>query len=305
VAHSIQTSLPITIERYEVSRSNRKFGYMIRVNSISGGKTSAYIAANYKADYNVFALVTTNDLNCIYPDSFLRKEVSQRINREFIGTLEDDKIIKTIFELEQFTGTQITWVVGEPFENIIKKKGDYLPNIMTRYCTTALKLQPIFDFWQTQIGEPVEMRIGFRANETKRAERMIKKTNDNGLLEFKTIIGKKNGRNRWAQIQWQKPSFPLIENRIFKDQIETFWKNKPVDFAEFNNCVGCFHRNEMFLKFMSEMHPNKFDWFIKRESETNNTFKNGITYQKIKEYKMQMGLFSNDFTNCDSGSCGL
>jgi hypothetical protein len=278
---------------------------MKSVNSISGGKTSAFIAANYKADFNVFALVTTNEKNCIYKDDSLRKEVSQRINREFIGTLEDDKIIKTIFELEQFIGTEITWVAGEPFENIIKKKGDYLPNIMTRYCTSALKLQPIFDFWQTQIGEPVEMRIGFRANETKRAQRMIKKTNANGLLEFKTIIGKDKGRNRWGLIEWQKPKFPLIEDKIFKDQIETFWKGKPVDFADFNNCVGCFHRNEMFLKFMSEAHPNKFDWFMNRETETKNTFKNGITYEKIKGYKMQMGLFSEDFTNCDSGSCGI
>ena len=36
---------------------------MITVNSISGGKTSAYIAANYKADYNVFSLVRTDDTN--------------------------------------------------------------------------------------------------------------------------------------------------------------------------------------------------------------------------------------------------
>ena len=33
---------------------------MITVNSVSGGKTSAYIAANYPADYDVFALVRTN-----------------------------------------------------------------------------------------------------------------------------------------------------------------------------------------------------------------------------------------------------
>jgi hypothetical protein len=231
--------------------------------------------------------------------------VSQRINREFIGTLEDDKIIKTIFELEQFIGTEITWVVGEPFENIIKKKGDYLPNLMARYCTTALKLQPIFDFWRTEINEPIEMRIGFRANETKRAQKMIKKTNENGLIEFKTVLENKNGRNRWGIIEWQKPKFPLIEDKIFKDQIEAYWKNKPVNFAEFNNCVGCFHRNEMFLKYLSGEHPNKFEWFIKQETKTKNTFKNGITYQKIKEYKMQMGLFSEDFTNCDSGACGL
>ena len=41
---------------------------MITVNSLSGGKTSSYIAANYKADYNVFSLVRTLDKNCLFPD---------------------------------------------------------------------------------------------------------------------------------------------------------------------------------------------------------------------------------------------
>ena len=66
---------------------------MKTINSLSGGKTSSYIAANYPADYNVFALVTTNDKNCLFPDKKLRQIVSDKIGREFIGTLEDDKII--------------------------------------------------------------------------------------------------------------------------------------------------------------------------------------------------------------------
>ena len=70
---------------------------MKTVNSISGGKTSAYLAANYPAEYNVFALVRTNDKKCIYPDAKVRQMVSDKIGKEFIGTLEDDFIINTIF----------------------------------------------------------------------------------------------------------------------------------------------------------------------------------------------------------------
>lgn len=73
---------------------------MKTVNSISGGQTSAYIAANYLADYNVFALVTTDDKNCLYPDAKVRQLVSDKIGKEFIGTLEDDVIINTILDLE-------------------------------------------------------------------------------------------------------------------------------------------------------------------------------------------------------------
>ena len=48
----------------------------------------------------------------------------------------------------------------------------------------------------------------------------IEKLNKNGLSEFKTIIGQsENGRNKWKNVEWQKPSFPLIKDAIFKDKI--------------------------------------------------------------------------------------
>lgn len=274
------------------------------VNSISGGQTSAYIAKNYKADFNVFALVTTEDLNCIYPDKKIRQIVSDKIGKEFIGTLEDDVIINTMLDLEQFIGQKIDWVAGESFEKIIEKR-KYLPNIMSRFCTTEMKLKPLFDWWQNTINEPIIMQIGFRANEQSRAKNMLEKTNKNGLSEFKAIVGQsENGRNKWKNIEWQKPSFPLIQDKIFKDKIQKYWIDKPVRFAYMNNCIGCFHRNEILLKYMSDKHPNKFDWFCNQE-EGNKTFKKGITYDKIKNHKLQFNLFEEDFNDCDSGYCGL
>ena len=71
------------------------------VNCLSGGKTSSYIAANYKSDHNVFALVRTNDIKCIFPDKKIRQIVSDKLGLEFIGTLEDDMIIYTMLDLEQ------------------------------------------------------------------------------------------------------------------------------------------------------------------------------------------------------------
>lgn len=85
---------------------------MEKVTSISGGETSAYLAVKYPTKYNVFALVTTNDVNCQYPDAKVRQIVSDKIGKEFIGTLEDDVIIKTILDLEQFLGKKIDWVSG-------------------------------------------------------------------------------------------------------------------------------------------------------------------------------------------------
>ena len=279
---------------------------LITVNSLSGGKTSAYIAANHPSDYNVFSLVRTSDKNCKFPDDKVRQIVSDRIGAEFIGTLEEDTIVYTMLDLEQFIGKKINWVTGKPFEEVIKDKSNYLPNLVTRFCTTEMKLKPIFDWWINDINEPIKMRIGFRANEQTRAKNMIAKTNELGLSEFKHVIGhSKNGRNKWGVTGWQYPDFPLIKDGIYKDNIEAFWKDKPVRFAYMNNCIGCFHRNEVLLKHMSDRHPEKFQWFIDQENNNKNTFKKGVTYEKIKQSLKQITLFDDDFNSCDSGSCGI
>jgi len=283
---------------------------MITVNSISGGKTSAYVAANYKADYNVFSLVRTNDKKCLFPDAKLRQQVSDRLGGvEFIGTLEEDIIIYTMFDLEQFIGQKIDWVTGRTFDEIIIRPNGckYLPNVTQRFCTSEMKLQPLFDWWSINFKEPVEMRIGYRANEQRRAFKMGERLNAEGILTHRKIVGKSKTQNKWADIPWQIPIFPLIEDNIFKDNIEEYWKDKPVQFAYMNNCVGCFHRNEMLLKLMSEKFPNKFDWFVRQEQSghESRTFKNGITYDKIRKTKLQMTLDFNDFTECDSGYCGI
>lgn len=280
---------------------------MISCNSISGGQTSAYIAANYPANYNLFSLVTTNDKKCIYPDPGIRQFVSDKIGKEFIGTLEDDKIIRTIIELEQFIGTPVTWVSGITFDEVVQTKGGWLPNKLHRYCTVEMKLRPMFEWWRSLNIDPLQMRIGFRANEVSRAVKMNERMNANGLIEMEAIVGhSKNGRNKWANIPWQAPTFPLIYDQIFKDDIVNFWKDKPVEFAFMNNCVGCFHRNEILLRKMFDWQPNKMQWFADQEKgRKRGTWKSDITYEKIKSHGLQFELFESDFSDCDSGYCGI
>ena len=283
---------------------------MKTVTSISGGQTSAYLAANYPTDYNVFALVRTSDKNCLYPDAKVRQMVSDRIGKEFIGTLEDDLIITTIFELEQFIGREIHWVSGITYDQVMQK-GGWLPNVMHRYCTTHLKLNPIFDWWAENIGETVKMHIGFRANELGRAANMNAKRNENGFLEFKATFGKnRRGQNKWEHVEWQDPVFPLIENPTYKDQIVKYWKGKPVTFAPLNNCVGCFHRNPLLLRKMFDQHPNKMNWFAQQERIKNKNGSRGqwrkeMTYDEIAQHNLQHEINFDDFGDCDSGHCGL
>ena len=282
---------------------------MKTVNTISGGKTSSYIAAKYPADYNVFALVRTSDKNCMFKDAIIRQEVSDRLGTEFIGTLEDDTIIYTILDLEQYIGQKIEWVTGKTFDEVIDKGGGTLPDPMRRYCTTEMKMKPMFEWWKKNINVPCEFRLGFRANETRRAKKTNSKLNNNGFLEMKAIVGKRGTLNKWADVEWQKPVYPLIKDNIYKDNIEEYWKNKPVRFAYMNNCVGCFHKTPMLIKKMYEKHPNKINWFaskerIKHKKDVWYKDKN-LSFKDIIKWKTQTELFDDDFNECDSGYCGL
>lgn len=284
------------------------------VTSLSGGRSSAYVAANYPSDHLVFALVTCEDTRLTPKDKNLVRLVSDRIGREFVGTLEDDLILTTMLDLEQFLGQKIHWVVGKSFERVLwegrgvkTQKKPYLPNISKRICTQEMKLRPIFRWWLENIGTPVEMQIGYRANEKGRVERMREKLNADGLSEFKDFDpNRKADRLKWFTVGWQKPVFPMFEDGVFADGVHAFWKGKPVKFAPMNNCVGCFHRNPILLRKMFDHHPDKMRWFAEQESLPGNPqWKKEVRYDEVQNHRLQHEIDFNDFTDCDSGYCGI
>jgi hypothetical protein len=141
---------------------------MKTVNSISGGKTSSYLAKHYPADYNLFSLVRIEDKNCTPKDKKLVQLVSDKIGTQFIATAESDLTLKVVLDLEQVIGSEINWLIGDTFEQIIKKAGGYLPNQMTRFCTSKMKIEPIANFCRNEIKEIVSMRLGIRYDENHR-----------------------------------------------------------------------------------------------------------------------------------------
>ena len=282
---------------------------MKTVNSISGGKTSSYIAKNYPADINIFSLVRIEDKENLWmkgKDEKTRQIISDKLGVEFIGTAEMDEIIYTILDLEQFIGSEINWVTGKTFEQIIKDNYNYLPNKMTRYCTVEMKLKPIFEFLKENTELPVEMRIGFRPTELNRADKVLERAKEDGIEYFNTVIGKRKTQNKWGEVAYRKVTFPLIENNITKDVIYNYWNDKPVRFAYRNNCVGCVNRQPLMISHMASKDIDKVNWFNKIEKQTGNKFIAGITFDEILKFNKQGLLFEDeDFSECDSGDCGI
>ena len=72
---------------------------MKSVNSISGGKTSAYMATHYPADYELFALVLIEDLKCKPKDEALVKIVSDKIVKLLVVNTSNKLIFFIVFIL--------------------------------------------------------------------------------------------------------------------------------------------------------------------------------------------------------------
>jgi hypothetical protein len=267
---------------------------MIVVNSLSGGKTSSYLAYHYPADYNIFSLVRIEDMNCRPNDNKLIQMVSDKIGTEFIATAESDITLKVMFDLEQLLGKEIIWVTGLTFEQLIKKKSNYLPNRDQRFCTIELKMRPIFDWWYKNIREKVLMQIGYRHDEE---ERKI-----NFSEEFKGIVGKRNTKNRWETINWRVGSFPLIDDKVNHYTVYKWAKTTELLFPPDSNCVGCFHKNPQQLRKNFDDENKKMNWFKNQESN-KGTWKKGWRYSDIENIGLQLDFNFGTGSGCQAGFC--
>jgi hypothetical protein len=268
---------------------------MITVNSLSGGKTSSYMAYHYPADYNVFALVTIDDVKCKPKDKSLIDFVSNKIGKEFIATAEDDSTLVAMRDLEQLIGKEITWVSGQSFDYVINKGGGFLPSALRRYCTTELKIRPIFDWWYKNIGEKVKMSIGYRYDEKERAERFTNK--------FKGVVGKRGTRNKWELIEWREGYFPLIENGIFPIDVKKWADNSGIIFPADSNCVGCFHKPLQQLRKNWDDNPDKLQWFSKAEKIGKGTWRQEGSYDQFKKIGLQYDFIFGTGSGCNGGFC--
>jgi hypothetical protein len=267
---------------------------MKTINSLSGGKTSSYLAYHYPADYNLFSLIRIEDRKCTPKDTKLVQYISDKIGKEFIATAESDITLKTVIDLEQLIGKEIIWVTGKTFEQV-NKKAKAIPNQQWRFCTTEMKMRPIFDWWYKNIKEKVKMGIGFRFDEMERAERLS--------TSFKGIVGTRGGgtQNKWEEIEWREGYFPLIENRITHYDVKKWAESTPLVFPEDSNCVGCFHKPLQQLRKNWDLEPLKMQWFADQENKA--TFKKECSYLKIKEIGLQMDFNFGTGSGCQAGYC--
>lgn len=269
---------------------------MKTINSLSGGKTSSYLAAHYPADYNIFSLVRIEDVRCKPKDKTLVKFASDKLGLDFIATAESDITLKVVMDLEQLISKEIIWVTGRTFEEVNRRAtgGKGLPNQQWRFCTTEMKMRPIFDWWYKNIGEKCSMGIGFRYDEKERADRLS--------TTFKGIVGKRGTQNKWETIEWREGYFPLIKWKVNHFTVKEWADTTPLVFPADSNCVGCFHKPLQQLRKNWDLEPEKMQWFSDQEAETKKWKKEGL-YANFKKIGLQNDFNFGTGSGCDAGYC--
>jgi len=266
---------------------------MKTINSISGGKTSAYLSYHYPTDFNIFSLVKIEAEYCKPKDNSIVKFVSEKIGEDFIATAESDKTLYVVRDLEQLLGKEIIWVSGDSFENVIRKR-KAIPNQMWRFCTTEMKMNPIFDYCHQNIGF-VEMNIGFRYDEKERA--------NYENTSFKTIVGKRGSQNKWEEIEWRKLKYPLIDDRKTHISIYKWAEQSGLIFPKDSNCVGCFWKPYQQLRKNWDEEPLKMKWFSDMEKEMKRQWKKDMKYSTIKKIGLQSDFNFGTGSGCQAGYC--
>lgn len=248
----------------------------MKVLSFSGGRTSAYMLANYDFDLAIFCNTGKEAEGTL---NFVRK----------CGEYFDKKIIWLEYTSEnkekyKIVNFETASRKGEPFEQLIKKK-NYIPNQMTRFCSMELKALTIKRYLkdlELNINN-IDMLLGIRADEQNRYFKL-----------------KGNARNKWENVM------PLYKDGITKKHIFEFWKNQPFD-LEINshegNCDLCFLKGMTKKIELLRQKPEIAQWWADMENLIGATFnKNHSIHDLLNKSKTQLNLFYNDidcFCNID------
>jgi hypothetical protein len=278
---------------------------MNTINSLSGGKTSSYLAVHWPADYEIFSLVCVDDSKCGHWDKTIMKYANDKLSNyqstfgEFIGTAENPIILKTMMDLEQKLGKEIIWVRGDSFDKAIQRK-KALPNQQNRWCTTELKMKPIFEWCYTHLEFPIKMRVGFRMDEKERIERFT--------TSFKTSLQAnkvKYWRHKWVFIEWREGDFVLINTS--HEQIQKFWQEdkQGIIFPKDSNCQNCFWKNEQQILRNSITCPPQINWANNIENKYKRRFRFDNSIEQILRMPMQLDFFESDgiSSSCQMGEC--
>lgn len=227
------------------------------------------------------------------------------------------KTLNFVLDCEVHWGVKITWLEwrdgehgqrflivnhetasrnGEPFKALIEKKR-LLPNPVTRFCTSELKVRVMRDYARSLGWEAWTNIVGLRADEPGRVAR---------------ALDPEKTRERWTN------ACPLSDAGVDEEQVLAFWKAQNFDLqlkSYEGNCDLCFLKGMGKVTRIMLEKPDLADWWVEAETWValagraeghNATFRSDRpSYRELLDQTRRQGVlpfvFFDDNTSCDIG----
>lgn len=190
---------------------------------------------------------------------------------------EEESTLRFVAECGQRWGVPIAWIEyrddstgfavvdfytaardGEPFEALIRKRA-YLPNPVTRFCTSELKIRTMHKWlrargWSTE-ETPVDMMTGIRADEPAR-------------------VAKIRARGTTSESKHAWMVMPLADAGVTVGEVQAFWAAQPfnLELPTYNgrtlagNCDLCFLKPAAQVQSLISEKPQRAVWWAKMEA---------------------------------------
>jgi 3'-phosphoadenosine 5'-phosphosulfate sulfotransferase (PAPS reductase)/FAD synthetase len=179
---------------------------------------------------------------------------------------------------------------GEPFDAIIAKKM-YLPNALTRFCTSELKIRAMRDFARS-LGWPTWTNVvGLRYDEGHRV--------------LKALDRSESRKDPWRVLM------PLSTAKVTLRHIREFWVRQDFDLQLLpheGNCDLCFLKGAAKLREIMRNNPGLAPWWIGHEAERGAPFRKygEASYAELKtrvdsQYEMTLDPGEDEY----DVECGL
>lgn len=224
------------------------------VISFSGGLTSAYMLRR------ILDVGLQSDVHVIFANTGRERSETLDFVRdcasawcvdvhwvEYGGRTADGHVV----EREYVTASRH----GEPFSNIIQARS-YLPNPVTRFCTTELKIRPMRNWMRAHGYDDGAWTnvVGLRADEPRRVARLRGKNNEG---------------------QWDV-ALPLADAGVTLVDVRAFWASQPFTLnlqPHEGNCDLCFLKGYAKLKNIVRDRPDLAEWWAQQEELAGKTFR--------------------------------
>ena len=222
---------------------------------------------------------------------------------------EDEATLRFVRECGKRWGVQIHWLEyrndergyavvdfdtadrsGGPFEAIIHKRS-YLPNPVTRFCTSELKIRPMHrrlrDLgWYDDPGE-WDQFIGIRADEHRR-------------------VSKIRARGTSTETVRETMCMPMADAGLTVQDVNSFWQAQPfnLELLTINgrtlegNCDLCFLKPPAQRLALIAQKPEKAAWWVRMESTVIASKPTGARFCKDGPTYADMARFAAEQREC-------